>query len=159
MPIYYFEARAVLLTAYQQNVFQLVEKYNERQKKKNTHFSKSIYILHYTKNSIKTFDFFTLYTTIPQPQLKYRIKELIQCYFSKKSAKQRYQYLVIVRDKIIQMFGGLVFQQMIGIPIGTNCASLLADLFLNAYKMISFKGFSKIKKENWHKPLIPASAI
>jgi hypothetical protein len=57
------------------------------------------------------------------------------------------------------MFGGLVFQQMIGIPIGTNCASLLADLFLNAYKMISFKGFSKIKKENWHKPLIPASAI
>jgi hypothetical protein len=74
-------------------------------------------------------------------------------HFSKKSAKQRYQYLVIVRDKIIQMFGGLVFQQMIGIPIGTNCASLLADLFLNAYKMISFKGFSKIKKENWCKPL------
>jgi hypothetical protein len=68
------------------------------------------------------------HTTIPQAQLKYRINELIQCYFSKKSAKQRYQYLVIVRDKIIQMFGGLVFQQMIGIPIGTNCASLLADL-------------------------------
>ena len=31
-------------------------------------------------------------------------------------------------------FGGQLFQQMIGIPMGTNCAPLLADLFLYSYK-------------------------
>ena len=33
-------------------------------------------------------------------------------------------------DNIFVQFGGRVFQQTIGIPMGTNCASLLADLFL-----------------------------
>ena len=27
-------------------------------------------------------------------------------------------------------FGGRVYQQTVGIPMGTNCAPLLADLFL-----------------------------
>ena len=31
-------------------------------------------------------------------------------------------------------FGGLLFRQMVGIPMGTNCASLLADLFLYSYE-------------------------
>ena len=33
-------------------------------------------------------------------------------------------------DNIFVQFGGRVFQQTIGIPMGTNCAPLLADLFL-----------------------------
>ena len=33
-------------------------------------------------------------------------------------------------DNIFVQFGGRLFRQMIGIPIGTNCAPLLADLFL-----------------------------
>ena len=32
------------------------------------------------------------------------------------------------------MFGGQVFQQTVGIPMGTNCAPLLADLFLYSYE-------------------------
>jgi hypothetical protein len=38
-------------------------------------------------------------------------------------------------DNIFVLFGGHVFQQMIGtcIPMGTNCAPLLADLFLHTY--------------------------
>ena len=32
------------------------------------------------------------------------------------------------------MFGGRVFQQTVGIPMGTNCAPLLADLFLYSYE-------------------------
>ena len=32
------------------------------------------------------------------------------------------------------MLGGRVFQQTVNIPIGTNCASLLADLFLYPYE-------------------------
>jgi len=41
----------------------------------------------YFCNSIKTFDFSTLYTTIPQAQLKSRHKELVQHCFSKKNRK------------------------------------------------------------------------
>ena len=31
-------------------------------------------------------------------------------------------------------FGGRIFQQTIAIPVGTNCAPLLADLFLHSYE-------------------------
>ena len=37
-------------------------------------------------------------------------------------------------DNIYVEFGGQVFQQTIGIPMGTNCAPLLADLFLYSYE-------------------------
>ena len=35
---------------------------------------------------------------------------------------------------IFAIFGGRVFQQTVGIPMGTNCAPLLADLFLYSYE-------------------------
>ena len=37
-------------------------------------------------------------------------------------------------DNIFVQFGGRLFRQVIGIPMGTNCASLLADLFLYSYE-------------------------
>ena len=37
-------------------------------------------------------------------------------------------------DNIYVRFGGQIFRQMVGIPIGTNCAPLLADLFLYSYE-------------------------
>ena len=128
-------------------------------------------------NEVKTFDFSTLYTTIPHTEQKSRIKELIECCFSKKNGEQRYQYLVIGRDKsysvnshsksnpkykqdeIIQMldilidnifakFGGRVFQQTIDIPMGINCALLFDYLFLHAYEADFLQGLLKIKDEN-----------
>ena len=42
--------------------------------------------------------------------------------------------LVILIDNIFVFFGGRVFQQIVGIPMSTNCAPLLADLFLYSYK-------------------------
>ena len=38
--------------------------------------------------------------------------------------------LEILVDNIFVVFGGKVFQQVVGIPMGTNCAPLLADIFL-----------------------------
>ena len=35
----------------------------------------------------------------------------------------------LIDNKFVE-FGGLVFQQTIEIPMGTNCVHLLADLFL-----------------------------
>ena len=37
-------------------------------------------------------------------------------------------------DNIFVVFAGKVFQPIIGIPMGTNCAPLLADLFLYSYE-------------------------
>ena len=37
-------------------------------------------------------------------------------------------------DNIYLRFGGQLFRQMVGIPMGTNCAPLLADLFLYSYE-------------------------
>ena len=37
-------------------------------------------------------------------------------------------------DNIFVQFGGRLFRQMIGVPLGTNCAPLLADLFLYSYE-------------------------
>ena len=33
-------------------------------------------------------------------------------------------------DNIFVVFAGKVFQQVVGIPMGTNCDPLLADIFL-----------------------------
>jgi hypothetical protein len=122
----------------------------------------------YVCNSIKAFDFSTLCTTITHTLLKSRIKELIQHCFSKRNGEQRYQYLVIGREKycfvknhskanqmldflidnIFVLFGGQVFQQTIGIPMGTICAPLFADMFLHAYDADFLQGLSRIKIEN-----------
>ena len=37
-------------------------------------------------------------------------------------------------DNIYVVFGDQVFQQTVGIPMGTNCAPLFADLFLHSYE-------------------------
>ena len=42
--------------------------------------------------------------------------------------------LNLLIDNIFVVFGGQVFQQTVGIPMGTNCAALLADLFLHSYE-------------------------
>ena len=113
--------------------------------------------------SIKSFDFPTLYTTIPHQKLKNKLKSIIQNSFVYKNGNRRYKYLVLGRDEpyfvkkhsassnkyteedIIKMleflidnifvvFEGKVFQQIVGIPMGTNCAPLLADLFLYSYE-------------------------
>jgi hypothetical protein len=43
-------------------------------------------------------------------------------------------------DNICAMFGGRVFQQTVDIPMGTNCAPLLADLFLYLYEADFIQG-------------------
>ena len=37
-------------------------------------------------------------------------------------------------DNIYVRFGGQLFRQLVGISMGTNCAPLLADLFLHSYE-------------------------
>ena len=113
--------------------------------------------------SIKSFDFSTLYTTIPHHKLKSRLATIIRNSFIHKNGNRRYKFLVLGRegpyfvkehsdsknkyteddivnvleflvDNIFVVFGGKVFQQIVGIPMGTNCAPLLVDIFLYSYE-------------------------
>ena len=58
-------------------------------------------------SSVSTYDFSTLYTTLPR------------------------HFLL---DNIFIRFGSKLYKQIVGIPMGTNCARLVADLFLFCYE-------------------------
>ena len=65
-------------------------------------------------------------------------------YFVKEhsDSKRKYMYteediiqmLELLVDNIFVVFAGKVFQEILGNPIGTNCAPLLADIFLSSYE-------------------------
>ena len=113
--------------------------------------------------NIKSFDFSTLYTTISHQKPKSRLTTIIRNSFLHNNGNRRYKYLVLGReglcfvkehsdsknkyteeviikmleflvDNIFVVFAGKVFQQIIGIPMGTNFAPLLADIFLYSYE-------------------------
>ena len=46
-------------------------------------------------------------------------------------------------------FGGWVFQQTVGIPMGTNCAPLLADLSLYSYEAEFIQRLLQNNKKKW----------
>ena len=114
--------------------------------------------------SIQTFDFSTLYTSIPHDLLKSRMNSIINNAFKHKNGATRYTHIKVCRNKsyftsdplngdnkytandickmieflvdnIYVMFGGQLFRQIVGIPMGTNCAPILADLFSIPMKM------------------------
>jgi hypothetical protein len=124
-------------------------------------------------DSIKTYDVSTLYTTIPHNKLMSWLFQIIDNCFWNKNGTREYKFLVIGRqdayfvrhhsnspykyseadiksmlgflvDNIYVVFGDQVYQQSVGIPMGTNCAPLLADymrqnLFRNCYRIITKK--------------------
>ena len=113
--------------------------------------------------SIQTFDFSILYTSIPHDLLKSRMNSIITNSFKHKNGATRYTHIKVCRNKsyftsdplngdnkytaddickmieflmdnIYVRFGAQLFQQMVGIPMGTHCAPLFADLFLYCYE-------------------------
>ena len=113
--------------------------------------------------SIKSFDFSTFYTTIPHQKFKSRLASIIRNSFIHKNGNRRYKFLVLghegpyfvkehsdsknkyteddiinilefLVDNIFVVFVGKVFQQTVGISMGTNCAPLLADISLYSYE-------------------------
>ena len=64
-----------------------------------------------------------------------------EAYFVKEHSDSKIKYseddIIKMLDflvDIFEVFAGKVFQQIVGIPMGTNCAPLLADIFLYSYE-------------------------
>jgi len=108
---------------------------------------------------VSTWDFSTLYTSIPHAKLKKEIFGLIRGTMSNSrfdvmncNSQKCFQgsasydnYMSFTSDELCEMlhflidniyvrFGNVVMRQVIGIPMGTDCAPLLADLFLHSYE-------------------------
>ena len=114
---------------------------------------------------MSTYDFSTLYTTLPHHLIKDTIIDLInrtfirentqylacneECAFFTSDVSCVYKNynlwscqkvcdaLVYLFDNIFISFGIILYRQTIAIPIGTNCVPLVADLFLFVMKEIS----------------------
>ena len=99
--------------------------------------------------SVATWDFSTLYTSIPHEKLKHCIHELLEktyavrrksfiatdnfrtfwtdekkCNIYHFSCRDLCRVIDFLIDNIFVRFGGKVFRQVIGIPMGTNSAPL-----------------------------------
>ena len=110
-------------------------------------------------NHVSTWDFSTLFTSLSHAQLKKPLHDLLKKIFNTKGKSfivtnnfctfwtndrtpARYTYfscreLCLAIDFLIDIyvrFGSSVFRQVIGIPMGTNSAPLLADLFLHIFE-------------------------
>ena len=106
----------------------------------------------HTPTSVQTYDFSTLYISIPHNLLKSQITALVHNSFKRRDGSNRYTHIKITSwkayfidtinpggdnlytadqisrtvefliDNIFVKFGGCLFRQIIGIPMGTNCA-------------------------------------
>ena len=54
----------------------------------------------------------------------------------------------LLMENIYVQFDGMVYQQIVGIPMGTNCAPLIADLFLYCYERDFMSDF-KSRRRFW----------
>ena len=118
-------------------------------------------------SSVSTYDFSTLYTTLPHDLIKEKLINLIQktfarenrlylaCNFEKAFFSDDHvehytmwtcidlcNAITFLLDNIFVRYGSAIYRQVIGIPMGTNCAPLVADLFLFCYErdfMLSLK--------------------
>ena len=108
---------------------------------------------------MSTYDFFTLYTTLPHNLIKEKLTELIEQTFNREGSlylacndknafftpeqPKRYKLwscqkmcdaLHYLLDNIFIRFGSKLYRQIVDVPMGTNCAPLIANLFLFCYE-------------------------
>jgi succinate dehydrogenase/fumarate reductase cytochrome b subunit len=65
------------------------------------------------------------------------------------SEEQVISMLDFLIDNICVSFGGALFQQVVGIPMDTNCAPLLVASFVNGFFYAGFYGMRKSGIESW----------
>ena len=86
-------------------------------------------------SSLSTYDFSALYTTLPHNLIKDELVDLIERTFHGEGSlysacNDKNAFFTSLLDNIYIRFGSKLYRQIVGIPMGTNCAPLVADLFL-----------------------------
>ena len=117
---------------------------------------------------LETYDFSTLYTSLPQNEIKQKFKNLFKkiftregkeyvnvnlnkAYFSASKHKNFHsfternllQILEFILDNIYVKFGSQIFKQVIGIPIGLDAGQDIANLLLYQYESTYIETLSK----------------
>ena len=115
---------------------------------------------------MSTYDFSNHYTTLPHNLIKYKLIDLIDrtfqregslylacndrnAFFTSEKPKKYHAWscqnvcdaLTFLSDNIFIRFGTKLYRQVVGIPMGTNCAPLVADLFLFCYEVLNDVSF------------------
>ena len=121
--------------------------------------------------SLSTYDFSTHYTTLPHNLVKEKLINLIEWTFKREGSPyiacyerqafftsgdtKRYKLwscqnvceaLIHLLDNIYIRFGTKLYRQIVGIPMGTNCAPVVADLFLFCYERDFMTSLSDVKQ-------------
>ena len=121
--------------------------------------------------SLSTYDFSTLYTTLPNNLIIEKLINLIEWTFKRKGSPyiacnerqafftsedtKRYKLwscqnvceaLIYLLDIIYIRFSIKLYRQIVGIPMGTNYAPLVADLFLFCYEREFMTSLSDVKQ-------------
>ena len=98
-------------------------------------------------STLSTYNFSTLYTTLSHNLFKDKLVDLIERIFQREGSlyiayNNRNAFftsglvrtLAFLLDNIYIRFGSKFYIQIVGIPMGTNCAPLIVDLFLLCYE-------------------------
>ena len=122
-----------------------------------------------SRPSVSTYDFSTMYTSLPLGDLKRRIRTFVMRVFSRRLQSSRARFLLVRKDgsfawlncrkavkagkefifsaedvsdmvdalvdRTYVRFGGKTYKQVVGIPMGTNCAGFLANLYCFTYEL------------------------
>ena len=109
----------------------------------------------FNATSLSTYAFSTIYNTLPHNLIKDKLIDLIERTFQREgspylacndrnafftsekpkkyhawSCQNVYDALTFLLDNIFIRFDTKLYRQVVGIPMGTNCAPLVADLYL-----------------------------
>ena len=108
---------------------------------------------------VSSFDFSTLHTSLPHDLIEAKVLSLVYWCFNRESktylctsdkagffSNKKYdsnkcwscaelcEAFIFLMENIYVQFEGMVYQQIVGIPMGTNCAQLMVGLLLFCYE-------------------------
>ena len=74
------------------------------------------------------------------------VSSLLKTQYKHWSCQNVCEALIYLLDNIYIRFGTKLYRQIVGIPMGTNCAPLVADLFLFCYERDFMTSLSDVKQ-------------
>ena len=112
-------------------------------------------------SQVSSFDFSSSYTSLPHDLITAKVLSLVKWCFNRIRESKTYLFtsdkagffsnkkydsytfwtctelceaFTFLMENMFVQFDGMVYEQIVGIPMGTNCAPLIADLFLYCFE-------------------------